>query len=55
MSEHGTGRNPVKQVLLGELYGERGMAEMRAVKDAFDPHGVLSPGVMLPAAGRTSE
>lgn len=55
MSEHGTGRNPVKQVLLGELYGKRGMAEMRAVKDAFDPHGVLSPGVMLPAAGRTSE
>ncbi|MFP6609354.1 MAG: FAD-linked oxidase C-terminal domain-containing protein, partial [Deltaproteobacteria bacterium] len=55
MSEHGTGRNPVKQVLLGELYGKRGMAEMRAVKDAFDPHGILSPGVMLPAAGKTSE
>lgn len=50
LAEHGVGRNPVKQALLGQLYGERGIAEMRAVKAALDPRGKLAPGVLFPAA-----
>ena len=52
MSEHGVGRNPVKQALLRELYGERGIDEMRAVKAALDPAGKLAPGVLFEARGR---
>ncbi|HLA79194.1 MAG TPA: FAD-binding oxidoreductase [Vicinamibacteria bacterium] len=48
LSEHGVGRSPVKQALLRELYGERGIAEMRQVKAALDPKGKLSPGVLFP-------
>ena len=55
MSEHGTGRNPVKQRLLRALYGDAGIAEMRAVKDALDPDGILSPGVMFPTAESRQE
>ena len=47
MSEHGVGRNPVKQALLRELYGERGIEEMRAVKQALDPGRKLAPGVLF--------
>jgi D-lactate dehydrogenase (cytochrome) len=47
LSEHGVGRNPVKQALLSELYGERGIEEMRAVKRALDPTGKLAPGVLF--------
>jgi D-lactate dehydrogenase (cytochrome) len=50
MSEHGTGRNPVKKALLRALYGEAGLAAMRAVKRALDPRGVLAPGVVFDAA-----
>jgi D-lactate dehydrogenase (cytochrome) len=49
LSEHGVGRNPVKQALLSELYGERGIEEMRAVKRALDPSGKLAPGVLFVA------
>ncbi|HEY3383665.1 MAG TPA: FAD-binding oxidoreductase [Vicinamibacterales bacterium] len=48
LSEHGVGRSAIKQALLRELYGERGIAEMRAVKHALDPDGKLSPGVLFP-------
>ena len=48
LSEHGTGRNPVKQALLRLLYGERGIEEMRAVKRALDPEWKLAPGVLFP-------
>ena len=51
MSEHGVGRNPVKQALLRELYGERGIDEMRSVKAALDPAGKLAPGVLFEARG----
>jgi len=51
MSEHGVGRNPVKQALLRELYGEHGVEEMRAVKRALDPSGKLAPGVLFPEYG----
>jgi D-lactate dehydrogenase (cytochrome) len=48
LSEHGVGRSPVKQGLLRLLYGEAGVAQMRAVKAALDPEGKLSPGVLFP-------
>ncbi|HET9062378.1 MAG TPA: FAD-binding oxidoreductase [Candidatus Binatia bacterium] len=47
LSEHGVGRNPVKQALLRELYGESGIGQMRAVKRALDPSGKLAPGVLF--------
>lgn len=48
MSEHGVGRNAVKQELLRRLYGDAGIEQMRAVKRALDPHWKLSPGVVFP-------
>jgi D-lactate dehydrogenase (cytochrome) len=52
LAEHGVGRNPVKQALLEQLYGEAGLDEMRAVKRAVDPGNRLAPGVIFSAAGR---
>ena len=52
LAEHGVGRNPVKQALLRQLYGDAGVAEMRAVKAALDPEGKLAPGVLFPEIGR---
>jgi len=48
LAEHGVGRHPVKQALLRELYGERGIDEMRAMKRALDPASKLAPGVIFP-------
>jgi FAD/FMN-containing dehydrogenase len=39
----------VKQELLRRLYGDAGIAAMRAVKHALDPRGILAPGVLLTA------
>ena len=50
LAEHGVGRNPLKQQLLRELYGERGTEEMRAVKRALDPEWKLAAGVLFPEA-----
>ena len=47
LAEHGVGRNPVKQALLRQLYGEAGIEEMRAVKRALDPAWKLAPGVIF--------
>ena len=47
LAEHGVGRNPVKQLLLRELYGEQGVEEMRRVKRAIDPEWKLAPGVLF--------
>jgi D-lactate dehydrogenase (cytochrome) len=47
LAEHGVGRSALKQQLLRELYGERGIEEMRAVKRALDPGWKLSPGVLF--------
>ena len=44
LAEHGVGRNPVKQTLLRQLYGDAGIEEMRAVKRALDPGNRLAPG-----------
>ncbi len=49
LAEHGVGRNPTKQALLRQLYGDAGIAQMRAVKAALDPAGKLAPGVIFPA------
>jgi D-lactate dehydrogenase (cytochrome) len=48
LAEHGVGRNPVKQALLRGLYGDEGIAQMRAVKAALDPDWKLAPGVIFP-------
>lgn len=48
LAEHGVGRNPVKQALLTQLYGQQGVDEMRAVKRALDPAWKLAPGVIFP-------
>jgi D-lactate dehydrogenase (cytochrome) len=53
LAEHGVGRNPVKQELLRQLYGDAGIAEMRAVKRALDPDNRLSPGVIFPSEPTT--
>jgi D-lactate dehydrogenase (cytochrome) len=50
LAEHGVGRNPVKQQLLVELYGARGVDEMRRVKRALDPEWKLAPGVLFGSA-----
>jgi D-lactate dehydrogenase (cytochrome) len=47
MAEHGVGRTTLKQQMLRELYGERGIEEMRAVKRALDPEWKLAPGVLF--------
>jgi D-lactate dehydrogenase (cytochrome) len=47
LAEHGVGRNPTKQRLLRELYGEDGIRQMRAVKSVLDPAGKLAPGVIF--------
>jgi D-lactate dehydrogenase (cytochrome) len=47
LAEHGVGRNPVKQALLRQLYGDVGIEEMRAVKRALDPRWKLAPGVIF--------
>lgn len=47
MAEHGVGRNPIKQQLLRELYGEDGVNAMRRVKRALDPEWKLAPGVLF--------
>src|SRR5262249_16916696 len=47
LAEHGVGRNPTKQKLLGQLYGETGINDMRRVKAVLDPEWKLSPGVIF--------
>ena len=47
LAEHGVGRSALKQQLLREMYGERGIDEMRAVKRALDPTWKLAPGVLF--------
>lgn len=49
LAEHGVGRSALKQQLLGLLYGQRGIEEMRAVKRALDPTWKLSSGVLFAA------
>jgi D-lactate dehydrogenase (cytochrome) len=48
LAEHGVGRNPIKQQLLRDMYGDAGIEEMRVVKRALDPDWKLAPGVLFP-------
>jgi len=47
LAEHGVGRNPLKQQFLRDMYGDRGIEQMRAVKRALDPEGKLASGVLF--------
>jgi FAD/FMN-containing dehydrogenase len=46
--EHGDGRLRARS--LGAVYGPEVLELFRRVKDAFDPVGILNPGVKIPAA-----
>jgi glycolate oxidase len=48
--EHGTGLS--KRAYLQDQVGPGGLAAMRAVKDALDPHGILNPGKVFPDVNR---
>ncbi|HEX8692931.1 MAG TPA: FAD-linked oxidase C-terminal domain-containing protein [Longimicrobium sp.] len=48
--EHGDGR--LRAPLLETIWGPELAACFRAVKDAFDPAGILNPGVILPLPGQ---
>jgi len=48
LAEHGVGRNPIKQQLLRQLYGDAGIRAMRDIKLSLDPHGSLARGVIFP-------
>jgi D-lactate dehydrogenase (cytochrome) len=48
LAEHGVGRHPIKQQLLAEMYGRKGIDEMRAIKRALDPEWKMAPGVLFP-------
>jgi D-lactate dehydrogenase (cytochrome) len=47
LAEHGVGRNPIKQQLLRQMYGDEGIEQMRAVKRAIDPEWKMAPGVLF--------
>ena len=46
-AEHGIGK--LKRDMLLRMYGENGVAQMRALKRLFDPTGRLSPGNLFTA------
>ena len=48
--EHGDGR--LRAPLIDIIWSPETVACFRAVKDAFDPAGVLNPGVILPLSGQ---
>jgi len=48
--EHGDGR--LRAPLLDIVWGPETVACFRAVKEAFDPAGILNPGVILPLPGQ---
>jgi len=50
LSEHGVGRNPVKQEMLRRFVGDDAIKKMRDVKLALDPGYRLAPGVLFPAS-----
>ena len=44
-AEHGIGVAKVDWLVRDR--GEEAVAAMRAIKDAWDPHGILNPGVLF--------
>jgi glycolate oxidase len=51
--EHGVGVEKINQMCV--QFGARELALFRAVKGAFDPHGLLNPGKAIPTLARCSE
>lgn len=47
-AEHGVGIDKKKQRFLRKMVGDKGIAEMRAFKQAFDPQGIMAPGNIFP-------
>nr|MDO8099355.1 FAD-binding oxidoreductase [Candidatus Njordarchaeota archaeon] len=45
-AEHGIGK--IKRPLLQALYGKGGIRQIKAIKEALDPKGILNAGVMIP-------
>lgn len=48
LSEHGVGRNPLKQELMKRYHGSETIEQMRVIKLALDPKWRLSRGVLFP-------
>ena len=48
LSEHGVGRNPVKQKMMRRFLGDDALAAMRRIKRALDPPWRLGRGVLFP-------
>jgi FAD/FMN-containing dehydrogenase len=48
LSEHGVGRDPLKQAILARFVGKTALARMREVKRALDPGWRFAPGVLFP-------
>lgn len=48
-AEHGIGRAKLRQLHLNRTSEE--LSVFRSIKDAFDPGGLLNPGVLLPVGG----
>jgi FAD/FMN-containing dehydrogenase len=48
--EHGDGR--LRAPLIDIIWSPETVACFRAVKEAFDPTGILNPGVILPLPGQ---
>ena len=49
LSEHGVGRDPLKQQILSRFVGEAALARMRDTKRCLDPVWRFAPGVLFPA------
>ena len=49
-SEHGVGKNPVKQALVGHMYKLLGIGQMREVRRVFDPNGKMPQNILALAA-----
>jgi glycolate oxidase len=51
--EHGIGLEKIGY--MGHIYAEEDLAEMRRLRDVFNPAGLCNPGKVIPAPGRCVE
>jgi len=51
--EHGIGLEKIGY--MGRLYAEDDLAQMRKLRDLFNPQGLCNPGKVIPAPGRCVE
>jgi D-lactate dehydrogenase (cytochrome) len=49
LSEHGVGRDPLKQEILSRFVGKAALGRMREIKRSIDPLWRFAPGVLFPA------